>query len=566
MDDGMDDIAKGRIKLALVALALVLLIGGAGIWWGRPAYRHWKERRLVAQAQSYLAKNDYANASLSAREVLSLNPWNLVACQLMAGLAEKAGSPALLDWRRRIAEVSPTPENRLSLAATALRLQRPPYSLTTQILDDLRSGATNLPTFHLVSADLALQLKELDAAQTHFQAAARLDPTNELYQLNLAALRLSSTNAALAAKSRATLESLRQSTNLGAVALGWLVQDCLRRQDLAAARAWSAQLLAHPRCTTQDRLQHLALLWSGNGPEFTSYLESLKQRAVTNVAEVLSLSAWLIQHDQIHEALRWLTNLPPAVRAQQPVPLATTETYIALKDWSAVQTFLADQRWAELEFMRLALLSQASVQKKEIAAPTLWRSAVREAGERLGALDVLLNLADTWQRTRDKEDLLWHIYERQPGERWTLRELGRLYQAQGNTRGLNKLFGTLAELNPKDFVARNNLAATSLLLNLQVQKALDIAKELHTRRPDDAIIASTYAYALHLRGRTAEALQTLQKLKPEALENPTAALYYGVLLSAANQTQEADKYLALGQGAALLPEEKALLATARRKQ
>ena len=130
-----------------MALALVLLIGGAGIWWGRPAYRHWKERRLVAQAQAFLAKGDFANGSLCARQVLSLNPSNLVACQLMAGLAEKAGSPALLDWRRRIAEVSPTPENRLSLAATALRLQRPPYSLTTQILDDLRAGPRTCPPF-----------------------------------------------------------------------------------------------------------------------------------------------------------------------------------------------------------------------------------------------------------------------------------------------------------------------------------------------------------------------------------------------------------------------------------
>ena len=218
------------------------------------------------------------------------------------------------------------------------------------------------------------------------------------------------------------------------------------------------------------------------------------------MAEVRGLSTWLIQQARADEALRWLTNLPPATRAQQPVPLATTEACVALTNWAAVQTFLADQRWAELEFMRLAFLSQASLQKREITAPTHWRSAVREAGDRLGPLGVLLNLADTWQRAQDKEDLLWHIYERHPGERWTLRELGRLYQAQGNTRGLNKLFGVLAELNPKDFEARNNLAATSLLLKLNVTKAYELAKELYTQRPDHAIIASTYAFALHLRG------------------------------------------------------------------
>jgi cellulose synthase operon protein C len=560
----MDDVVKGRIKLALVVFALLLLVGGVGIWWGRPAYRNWKQRRLLTQAQAFLAKGDYANGSLCTRQVLSLNSSNLAACQLMAGLAERAGSPALLDWHRRIAEVSPTPENRLSLAATALRFQSPPYALTAQILDDLRAGATNLPAFHLVSADLAIRLNELDAAQTHFQAAARLEPTNELHQLNLATLRLASTNGTLAAEGRAVLESLRQSTNLGAVALRSLANDSLRRQDFTAAAAWSAQLITNPRCTPEDRLQHLSLLLRDKGPEFTPYLESLKQRAVTNAAEVRGLSIWLIRQNRADEALRWLTNLPPATRAQQPVPLATTEAYIALTNWSGVQTFLADQRWAELEFMRLAFLSQASRQQRQIAAATLWRSAVRESGDRLGALGILLNVADAWQRTEDKEDLLWHVYQRHPGERWTLRELGRLYQAQGNTRGLNKLFGVLAELNPKDFGAKNNLAATSMLLKLNLTKVYEQAKELYTERPDHAVIASTYAFALHLRGNTPEALSVLQKLKPGALEDPSVALYYGVMLSASGQSDQARKYLDLAQPAKLLPEEKQLLEIARK--
>ena len=299
--------------------------------------------------------------------------------------------------------------------------------------------------------------------------------------------------------------------------------------------------MADPRCTTEDRLQHLDLLLRDKGPEFASYLESLKQRAITNVAEVGGLSTWLIQHDRADEALRWLTNLPPAVRAQQPVPLATTETYIALKDWAAVQSFLADQRWAELEFMRLAFLSQASLQKKEIAAPSLWRSAVREAGERLGALGILLNLADTWQRNQDKEDLLWHIYQRHPGERWTLRELARLYQAEGNTRGLNKLFGVLAELNPKDFEARNNLAATSMLLKLNLSKAYELAKELYAERPDHAIIASTYAFALHLRGSTAEGLAVLQKLKPESSGRPARGALLRCLVVGGERNREGEE-------------------------
>src|ERR1035437_6760182 len=133
-------------------------------------------------------------------------------------------------------------------------------------------------------------------------------------------MRLSSPSAAVAADGRTVLESLRRSTNLGAVALRSLENDSLRRKDLGAATTWSGQLIANPRGTTEAPLQHLDRLFSGNGPEFMSYLEGLKQGAVTNVAEVRGLSPWMILHDRAGQALRWLTNLPPAVRAQQPVP------------------------------------------------------------------------------------------------------------------------------------------------------------------------------------------------------------------------------------------------------
>ena len=111
--------------------------------------------------------------------------------------------------------------------------------------------------------------------------------------------------------------------------------------------------------------------------------------------------------------------------------------------------------------MRLAFLSQASLQRREITAQTNWRSAVREAGDRLGPLVILLNLADTWQRTQDKEDLLWHVYERLPRERWALRELSHAIPAEGNTRGLNKAVRRAGELDPKTPGRKNNLAGTS---------------------------------------------------------------------------------------------------------
>ncbi len=143
-----------------------------------------------------------------------------------------------------------------------------------------------------------------------------------------------------------------------------------------------------------------------------------------------------------------------------------------------------------------------------------------------------------------------------------MRDLERFYLTGGDTPGLNKLYAMRAEYDSTNFVAQNNLAATSLLLNVNLPHARELAKELHQSHPDDPVITSTYAYSLYLHGRTREGLAVLEKLKPETLELPAVALYYGLLLSAADEHTMAAKYLGLAKKGQLLPEEKALLSEA----
>ena len=257
-------LVKGRIRLALVALALAV-VGRGGILVG-PARLPELESSGGSSRRPRRSwpKATSPTSSLSARQALSLNPSNLVACQLMAGLAEMAGSPALLDWRRRIAEISPTPENRLLLASTALRLQRPPYPLTAQILDDLRAGATNLPAFHMVSAESGDPVERTGQSRVPFRGRrpARADQRTAL---GLTWPRCASAPPMPPSPRKAgpCWKACARARTSGAVALRSLATDCLRRQDFAAATAWSDQLVANPRCTTEDRLQHLDLLFAG---------------------------------------------------------------------------------------------------------------------------------------------------------------------------------------------------------------------------------------------------------------------------------------------------------------
>jgi tetratricopeptide (TPR) repeat protein len=551
-------------KRILFVAAILLVAGAAALWvYGRPVYRHYKEIHSIAQAKLFMAQADFRDASLSARTALIINSNNLEACHIMADLSDRTRSPQILEWRRRIAELEPTLHNRLLLASACLRVQNRPYSIAAQMLEELANSAQNSAEYHSVAADLALKLGNRSEAISHFETAARLEPTNQLHQVNLAVVRLPSTDQAAAAAARATLERLSRSPEVGAVALRWLVGDCLRRHDLAGADRFSNQLLTDPRAGLSDRLDRLSILQQRKSPEFNSYLDSVQRESQTNAAGVYTVAAWMIGSGMADGAQQWLRNCPAKLRAEQPVPMALVECYFARRDWLGLDSFLVDQKWHDLDFLRFAFLSRASEQQQQDpAAEGRWRSAIREADTQLGSLATLLNLARNWKRTQAEEDLLWQIGRYFRSERWALRDLEWLYLASGDTHGLNKLFVMQAEYDPNNIAVENNLAATSLLLGLNLPHAHALAKELYQNHPEEPVIVSTYAYSLYLQNRTAEGLAALEKLKPEKLELPSVAVYYGVLLSAAGEPGRAAKYLKLAQKSQLLPEEKALVAEA----
>jgi predicted Zn-dependent protease len=552
-----------RIKAAIGAAFFVA--AAAVVWFtARPAYHHYRELHSLEQAKVFFSRGDWSKASLCARRALALNPRSLGACRIMARLAELAGAPRVLDWRRRVAELSPAIEDQLALAATALRVQARPFPLAAQTLDALALDAKDLPAYHVLCAEMALKLNQSSCAEAHFLEASRLEPADELHQLNLAVLRLRATNEVMAAAARATLERLRADTNLGPTALRWLVSDRLEHGDLAAAQALSGELVVQSAATLDDRLTHLGILRKANSSDFGSYLSAVQRVVSTNAGGTYTLCAWMLANSRADQALRWLTNCPQPLQAQSPVRLARAECHAALKDWNGLTQFLESDHWGELEFLRLAWLSRvAGEQKEEFAAEAQWRLAVREAGDGPGRMLALLKLATNWGRARERQDLLWQLAQKNPGERWALQELDRIYVAEGNTRGLNKVHAALVAANSRDIAARNNLAATSLLLKLNLPRAHELSKEIYAEHPEEPVIASTYGYSLHLQGRTQEGLAVMEKLPSASLKAPAVALYYGVLLRASGRSDEAEPYLALARGTRLLPEEQALLVPAQ---
>ena len=149
------------------------------------------------------------------------------------------------------------------------------------------------------------------------------------------------------------------------------------------------------------------------------------------------------------------------------------------------------------------------------------------------------------------------------GDQALRRELESSDFNSGNTRGLHELYTGLNAKFPKNTDYKNDLAATALLLKTDLPKAFELASEAYAENPTNATEASTYAFALHLKGWDKQGLAVLQQLPPAELAHPSVALYYGVLLAATGKADEARPWLEIARTKGrLLPEEQALLSAA----
>jgi hypothetical protein len=125
-------------------------------------------------------------------------------------------------------ELEPTIENKLLLTSAGLHCQSALLPRTTQILGELSGVATNDVEFYVVSAELALRMYHLAEAQAQLETASRLQPPNQQFQLNLAVIRLGSTNPVVSGGGRLIRRSSRHDfCRMSALQMKWRIQLCI---------------------------------------------------------------------------------------------------------------------------------------------------------------------------------------------------------------------------------------------------------------------------------------------------------------------------------------------------
>jgi len=535
-----------------------------GAYLGLPVYREWKQKRFQTQARQFMAKEDYRNAALSARQALNMNPASIEAARIMAQVTEKFHSPLALAWWQKVLNLEPNSvTNRLDLARCALLLGN--YLRADQALREIVPAEQNSATYHQLAAMVAMAENNIAKADWHFGRAAELDPQNKSFQFNRAIIHLQAKNKGLVATAMATLETLTADPGFRKDALRHLAMAAVKNNEFSQAEEFARQLQSAAGATFEDRILQLSILQTIASPDFAARLEQLKTESAKTPEQANTLASWMIAHSMAAAAGEWLATLPDSLQTQPPVRMARADALVARSDWKGLDALLADQSGGELDFIRHAQLALSAFhQKQNMAAQASWQNATRLAGDRLKSLTLLARLATAWGWDKEREDVLWFITQRYPAERWALQSLNQLYLTAGNTRGLQKVFTTLLDYNSTDVIAKNNLASVTLLLNPQSTRAYELARAGYEKYPKNPAFTATYAYSLHQQGQTTMGIKALAALPEVQLEIPGIAVYYGVLLASAGETNKAKKYLDIAAAAPLLPEERELVQVARR--
>jgi hypothetical protein len=545
-----------RLLLGLF-VGIVLLI--AVFWGGHDLYARWQERRLVRRANVAFQKGDDAAASLAARAVLQIKPNSAPATRVMAELAEKAGNRAALDFRHKVVDLDPhSVEDALAWARSALQFNEP--ALAEQALSGIDEAGRQQAGFHAVAGALA-QIKKDDAtANREWQLAVQLDPSDTTYQRRLGELQLQSANRDQHDAGKTTLTKLRDDPKQRAAATRALIADAAARhagnQELLAL---ARDLQSYPEATNGDRLNYLDFLHQIDSSEFASYLSKLEGSVASNPTDLAALLEWMSQNKLNLLALDYIKGIPAETLNKWPVPITVAELYSRLNDWRKLEEVTRNSNWQYGEFMRHAYLARA-LRAQDKLAPTEheWALATKGAENQSSSILALIRLTVEWRWDKEMVDLFWSLTTDPEKQKEAVRTLYQYYAQTQNTQGLHRVLVRWAELDPNDLNVQNNLAQVSLLLDADRDQAQKTAAELYRKEPANPAYITTYAYSLLTKGNTKDAAKVMNSLTPDQLRDPAVGAYYGICL-AATHDEKARDFLAAGQKATLLPEEKRLI-------
>ena len=560
-----------RVLVAVAAVAIAILLGALLVSYGSKLYQSWRENGLLDRTTALLEHGDLSKAAQMARELLTRHPDSLPALSILADTAERQNLEEAVLWRERIARLRPMdPESQLNFASAALRFGK--LDVAREALTRVSQKDRDSAAFHVVAGWLARAEGNFAEQEGQFAAAVKEEPNNDLYQFNLAALQIRSSDAEKSNNARITLERLSKIMRYRTGALRALLNDAVDRNDLASADNFAQQLQMSPDVTFGDYLLCLNFYRKLDQEKFRQLLERVKPFAARNPADVAALIDWMNQNGLAADGVEWIDKLPPAQLRSPPVSVAVADAYATVKNWSRLKRFTRTGNWSDADYLRLAFHAIAVQHLRSGGGASAtsefsksWQSTYELSNNDSQHQLTLARLATKWQLGSQAEQL-WLVIEQDPSmRREALDNLRRIYRAGSETTKLYEVLERLHEISPDEAPITAELAGLGLNLEQNLTHSHQLAKEAYDRAPNEINCAVTYAFSAYRLGRNAEALGIIQTLSSDQLHDPHAAVYAALVLIEAGQIDAAKEYIGAAENDRIYPEEKRLLDEAKTK-
>jgi Tfp pilus assembly protein PilF len=435
-------ISGSRIAIFTGAVIVGFAIGFLFLSYAPRAYRSWRESRLLRTATEMLQKQDLEGATTAAQQMLEIQPDSLAAFQILADATEKQSRADTVAWRAQIARLLPNNiDAQLNLASAALRFGQ--LDVARRALDNVAPADRGKAAFHVVAGWLARAQGNDKDVETHFEAALAQEPTNELYQFNLAVLRIRSLQQEEYDRARETLERLRKVPGFRTGAVRALLGDAVQRDDLERADSLAQDLQMSHQVTFADYLLCLDFYRKLDQKKFNAVLEKIKPVAAREPRDLAALMDWMNNNGLSAEVLKWSDKLAPEITTVAPPAISIAEAFAEVKNWSRLKRWTRTGAWGESEYLRFAYQAHAARQTKQAGSEaefeSLWRSADRLASEKPERELLLARLAVRWNLAAEAELLWQRLAKHPPMRREALDSLYRIHRASNNLRRLLRL-------------------------------------------------------------------------------------------------------------------------------
>ena len=553
---------KGRIALAMVALLILTLLGGASL----PAYRAlkaWRADQLMNQADAHLKKGSLIEAYQAAKSAHGLNPQNLRSLRMLADMNEGSGSAETLLYRRSVAESSQsTTDDQVAYLRAALQAGR--LDLADEFLKRIGIAGRSSPKIAAIAASLLRLRGETEKAKALEQETAEKAQGGEKTEAELMRARgqIESPDPSERATGRATLLKIAAQNdphNLEARRLLITSPDRSEKETQELIRLMELDTKA----STADRLAAKSLLLEIHPDWRGATLEEAKKTWSTGTAEdQLALAEFLGRHNDPEGVLA----LPP-VRQGRGF-LLRLDALAKLKKWAAIRDELNQASEAKIPldpFLADVFQARAAQELREIPmAEAQWKKAKSKAAGDPRKLDFLANFAERSGNIplarETYRDMTRYPATAVPGYFGLI----RIAEKNAATPELRDIMGELTRQLPKDPAPKNDFAYLNLLMNDRLDDSLKTAQELVEAIPGFPAYRTTLALAYLRKKQPAEALTAYDGLPM----NWSTALpgWQAVRASvlAANQKEDEARHLAAEiNWDRLKPEERDLIRTLR---